>query len=474
MPARKAPLKKPSPLRRIPSVDRLLQHPRGAALAAVHGRDVLVGGLRETLAGLREGLRGGGAPANGGAADPCSPEAILAGAESRIAAALRPRLARAINATGVILHTGLGRAVLAPSALGAIAEEQRGYSLLEVDRATGERSLRETHVAALLRRLTGAEAATVVNNNAGATLLALAALAAGREGIVSRSQLVEIGGSFRMPDVMAAGGCRLVEVGTTNKTYLFDYERAITPQSALLMRVHTSNYRILGFTAAVALEDLVALGRSRGLAVVDDLGSGALVDLSPWGIADEPRVQDSVKAGADVVLFSGDKLLGGPQAGILVGKAEAIGRIRKHPLFRALRVDKLTLTALEATLKLFLDRDRLVREHPTLRMIARDRAALEGDAKRLAGRLGRLSTLEASVAGDASEVGGGSVPALSLPTVVVSVQHRTLGPDALAGRLRANDPPVFARIRKDRLLLDPRTLLEGDADEVVAAFGRIG
>jgi L-seryl-tRNA(Ser) seleniumtransferase len=455
-------------MRGIPSVDQLLKHPAAAGPLASHGREALVSALRAVLQEVRVALGRGG----GGASAP-APEVLLDRASARAAADLRPRLCRAINATGVILHTGLGRAVLAPSALRAVAEEQRGYSLLELDRETGERSEREVHVSALLRRLTGAEAAIVVNNNSGATILALGALAAGREVLVSRGQLIEIGGSFRLPDIMGTSGAKLVEVGTTNKTHLADYERAITPATGLLMRVHSSNYRIVGFTEAVGIEDLVALGKRHHVPVLDDIGSGAMVDFARWGLLDEPRVHDSVRAGADVILFSGDKLLGGPQAGILAGREEVIRRIRKHPLFRALRVDKLRLTALESTLKLFLDPDRLMQEHPVLRMIAKGREALAAEAARLAERLRAVPGLEVEVVEDASEVGGGSVPGLSLPTSAVSVRHRELRPDEVTGRLRANTPPVFARIRKDRILLDPRTLLEGEAEEIAAAMAQL-
>jgi L-seryl-tRNA(Ser) seleniumtransferase len=409
------PARRESPLRGIPSVDQILKHPAASAPLAACGRESLVGALRDVLQEVRDALSRGGKPE----APSLAPEALLDRAAARASAELRPRLCRAINATGIILHTGLGRAVLPPAALRAIADEQRGYSLLEVDRGTGERTEREVHVSALLRRMTGAEAAIVVNNNSGATMLALSALAAGREVVVSRGQLIEIGGSFRLPDIMQTSGAKLVEVGTTNKTHLADYERAITPATGLLMRVHSSNYRIVGFTEAVGLGDLVALGKKHNIPVLDDIGSGAMVDFARWGLEDEPRVHDSVKGGADVTLFSGDKLLGGPQSGILVGKAEVIRRIRKNPLFRALRVDKLTLTALEATLKLFLDPDRLLQEHPTLRMIAKGREALASEAARLAERLRAVPGLEVEVIEDASEVGGGSVPGLSLPTSAV-------------------------------------------------------
>jgi len=453
-------------LRRIPSVDQLVASPAGAALVREHGRDPVVDAVREELEGVRARLKGGGA-ASLEAAD------LLAGAVARMRARQSPKLCRVINATGVILHTGLGRAVLSKAAMDAIASEQRGYSLLEVDRETGERSIREVHVAELLRRITGAEAATVVNNNAGATLLALATLARGKEVIVSRGQLVEIGGSFRIPDVMEQSGCRLVDVGTTNKTYIGDYERKIGPETALLLRVHTSNFRIMGFTHSASLEELIALGRKRQVPVMDDLGSGAFVDMALFGIQGEPGVQDSVKAGADVITFSGDKLLGGPQAGLLVGSQKWIGAIRKNPLFRALRIDKLTLTALEATLKLYLDRDRLMKELPTMAMLGMTPDEGERRALELAAKLKKVPDLKVEILDDSSEVGGGSVPAHLLPTKVVAVRHAKRSLDSLSAALRAGTPCIFARVQRDRLLFDVRTLLEGDADDIAAAVARL-
>ena len=453
-------------LRKIPKVDVLLAHPGAQPLIAEAGREFFLSCLREATDELRDRLRAGETL-------PVDETALLARAAERVAAKNAPKLRRAVNATGVILHTGLGRAVLPKAALDAIAAEQKGYSLLEVDRASGERSIREVHVAGLIREIAGAEAATVVNNNAGATLLALAALAKGREVIVSRGQLVEIGGSFRIPDVMAESGCSLVDIGTTNKTYLSDYEKAITERTALLLRVHTSNYRIVGFTHSATLEELVALGKKRGLPVMDDLGSGAFVDLSPYGVLDEPPVQASVAAGADVVTFSGDKLLGGPQAGILVGRKETIEKIRRHPLFRALRVDKLTLTALEATLKLYLDRDRLLRELPTLRMIAMGLPECERRALALAAKLKPIAGLGVEILDDASEFGGGSVPTQRIPTKVVAVRHATIGLDALSEKLRRGEPCVFASVRHDRVLLDVRTLQEGEDAEIAASLARI-
>ncbi|MBI4566575.1 MAG: L-seryl-tRNA(Sec) selenium transferase [Planctomycetes bacterium] len=456
--------------RRLPSVDQVVGSPAGQAMVREHGREPVVEGVREELGALRARLRGTGQAASGKVLEPSS---ILAGALQRLQARQAPKLCRVINATGVILHTGLGRAVLPRTALDTIASEQAGYSLLEVDRDTGARTIRETHVVELLKRLTGAEAATVVNNNAGATMIALATLAQSREVIVSRGQLVEIGGSFRIPEVMEMSGARLVEVGTTNKTYIQDYERAIKPETALLLRVHTSNFRVIGFTASASLEELVALGRKHGLPVMDDLGSGVLVDLAPFGILDEPGVVDSVKAGADVVTFSGDKLLGGPQAGLLVGTSRWIGAIRKNPLFRALRVDKLKLTALEATLKLYLDRDRLARELPTLAMIAMSPEEIERRALDLAARLKSVPALSVEILDDASEVGGGSVPAHMIPTKVVAVRHARRSLESLAAALRAHTPCIFARVQRERVLFDVRTLLEGEGAEIAAALVRI-
>ncbi len=452
-------------LRKIPQVDAILSAPCAASLIAQGGRELAADCIREVLADLRTRLKAGGeAEFDEGS--------ILASALERLAARQAPRLCRAINATGVILHTGLGRAVLAPAALAAIASEQKGYSLLEVNRASGERSSRDLHVSELLVGLTGAEAAAVVNNNAGAVLLALATLAKGREVVVSRGQLVEIGGSFRIPDVMKQGGAKLVEVGTTNKTHLADYEGAITEKTALLLRVHTSNFRVVGFTHAPSLEELAALARQRGLRVMDDLGSGSLVDLAPYGITGEPAVQASVRAGVDVVTFSGDKLLGGPQAGILVGKKDVIEKVRRSPLYRALRVDKLKLTAMEATLKIYLDPGRLRRELPTLRMIAMTAAECGEQALALAAKLGGIPGLSVEVLDDSSEVGGGSVPAQQIPTKVVAVRHETLSLESLAEKLRRGRPCVFCRVQRGRALFDVRTLQEGEDAELAAALRR--
>jgi L-seryl-tRNA(Ser) seleniumtransferase len=453
-------------LRRIPKVDAVLAHPGAQPVIAEAGRGLFASTLGQVLDALRARLRAG-EPA------PVDIPSVLAAVRERLAVRRAPRLCRAVNATGVILHTGLGRAVLPKAALDAVAAEQKGYSLLEVERGTGERSIRETHVVELLREITGAEAATVVNNNAAATLIALATLAKDREVVTSRGQLVEIGGSFRIPDVMKQSGAQLVEVGTTNKTHLADYENAVTERTALLLRVHTSNYRIIGFTHFPSLEELVALGRKRGIPVMDDLGSGAFIDLSPFGVADEPTVQSSVGAGSDVVTFSGDKLLGGPQAGLIVGRKDSVSRIRKNPLFRALRVDKLKLTALEATLKLYLDRDRLFRELPTLRMISMTLDECERRALALAALLQGPAGLSVEILDDASEFGGGSVPTQQIPTKVVAVRHASIALPALAERLRRGEPCVFARVQRERVLLDVRTLQDGEDAEIAASLRRL-
>jgi L-seryl-tRNA(Ser) seleniumtransferase len=453
-------------LRRLPRVDAVLAHPGAGPLVAESGRELVTACVRETLAALRSVLLSGREIA-------VDETIVLARVRGLLEARNAPRLRRAVNATGIILHTGLGRAVLPRAALDALTAEQRGYSLLEVEREGGERSLRETHVADLVKELTGAEAATVVNNNAGATLLALGALAKGREVVASRGELVEIGGSFRIPDVMRESGCTLVEVGTTNRTHLADYEAAIGPATALLLRVHASNFRIVGFTHAPTLAELVELGRRRGLPVMDDLGSGALVDLSEFGVRGEPVVRASLEAGADVVTFSGDKLLGGPQAGFLAGRKETVAKIRRHPLFRALRVDKLALTALEATLKLYRDRERVLREVPVLRMIAMPPEEREARGSDLASRLQGIPGLAVELLDDSSELGGGSAPAQPLPTKVAALRHDALSPGELASRLRLGEPCVFTRVQRDRVLLDVRTLLDGEAAEIAASLRRI-
>jgi L-seryl-tRNA(Ser) seleniumtransferase len=401
---------------------------------------------------------------------------VLGAARRRIARRRDPGCVRVVNAAGVVLHTNLGRAPLPPAALEALARHGRGYQLLAADRETGERAPRERHVEALFRRLTGAEAATVVNNNAAATLVVLAAMARGREVIVSRGQLVEIGGAYRIPEVMAQSGAILREVGTTNRTHLKDYENAIHERTALLLRVHTSNYRVEGFSKEVPLEDLVTLGQAYGVPVADDLGSGALVPLVAHGLpGDEPLVSASVQAGADLVTASGDKLIGGPQMGIVVGKRESVARVRADPFYRALRCDKLGLIAMEATLRLFLDGHRLAQTHPTFALLSAAPAALEARARELAARLGTLPAardgrLRLGVERAHDAVGAGSLPTVELPGWAVRVEARGVEAGELARRLRAGPVPVFTTVHDGAVHLHVRTLLPGDEDDVHAAL----
>ena len=385
--------------------------------------------------------------------------------------ASRPHFRRVINATGVVVHTNLGRSLLAPQAMEAVAEACTHYSNLEFSLDTGQRGSRYAHVEKLLCRLTGAEAALVVNNNAAAVLLMLDTLAKGREVVVSRGQLVEIGGSFRIPDVMAKSGALLREVGATNRTHPHDYERAIGPETAALLKVHTSNFRIIGFHKEVGLQELVALGARHGLPVLEDLGSGNLFDFTPFGLGHEPTVQEAVAAGAAVVTFSGDKVLGGPQAGIIVGRGEYIDPIKKNPMNRALRIDKMTLAALEATLRLYLDPEMARREIPTLRMITATAQELRRQAARLARALRRAlgSNAEVTLISGASRVGGGAYPEQDLPTTLVGVrpQGTEVGVETLRDNLLETDPPLVGRIEHDAFCLDPRTL--SGAEHALAA-----
>jgi len=424
-------------LRDLPSVDRLLAEeplasaPRALATAAA----------RTALEHARTAIRAGAEPGD-----------VVESARGELGRLRTPSLKRVLNATGVIVHTNLGRAPLASAALAHVVEVAGGYSNLELDLTAGTRGSRQDHVADALRRLTGAEAALVVNNNAAAVLLALAALAEGREVIVSRGELVEIGDGFRIPDVLARSGARMVEVGTTNRTRADDYERAIGPETAAILRVHQSNYRIVGFTAAVPTRELAQLAKRAGLPLVDDLGSGALHELG-----DEPTAAASLAAGADLVCFSGDKLLGGPQAGIVVGRAELVERLRRHPLQRALRADKLTLAALEGTLALLADPDRARAEIPVVRMLDEPLQEVRARAERLAALVG--GEVEETVA----RVGGGALPLAELPSAACAVE------EALATPLRLGDPPVVGIVRDGRLLLDARTLTETEVDLTAAA-----
>jgi len=429
-------------LRDLPSVDELAADER---LATAAPRPLLVAAARSALERAREEIRAGADPGD-----------LVGRVESELAAARTPRLRRVINATGVIVHTNLGRAPLAGDALDRVATVAAGYSNLEYDVGEGARGSRQDHIAPILRRLTGAEAALVVNNNAGAVLLALAALAEGREVLVSRGELIEIGDGFRIPDVLARSGARLREVGTTNRTRAADYERAVGPETALLLRVHQSNFRVVGFTEQPRLEELVRIGRAHGIPVVDDLGSGVLVELEG-----EPSARDALGAGADLACFSGDKLLGGPQAGIVVGRADLVEKLRRHPLQRALRADKLTLAALEATLALYLDPERAAREIPVLRMLGEPLETVRTRAERLAELVG--GEVEQTV----GRVGGGALPLAELPSFVCAVEEE------LGAPLREGEPPVIGILRDGRLLLDCRTLTDEEVDEVAAAVATV-
>ncbi|HET9554183.1 MAG TPA: L-seryl-tRNA(Sec) selenium transferase [Anaeromyxobacteraceae bacterium] len=455
--------------RKLPKADRLLAAADRAGFVARLGHEPVMAAVRAELEGRRRAVLGGA---------PCPPaEAIEAALLARLADEGRGSLRRVVNATGVVIHTNLGRSPLSAATARAMAAAAEGYSNLEYDLAAGARGDRYHHAAGALGRLTGAEAAVAVNNCASAVLLSLAALSAARpsgeapgdgppEVIVSRGQLVEIGGGFRIPDVLRRSGAALVEVGTTNRTYARDVEEAITPRTRAVLAVHRSNFRLDGFVAEPSLEELVELGRRRDLWVVSDLGSGTLLPTAPYGLGDEPTVQSQVRAGADLVCFSGDKLLGGPQAGLLVGRAAAVVRVKRHPLLRALRLDKVTIAGLAATLAHY-ERGEALTELPIWRAIARPLAELEASARGWLEALGPEAP-GARVRPSTSAVGGGTLPGETLPTAVLAVP--TGEPDALLARLRRADPPVVARIEEGEVVLDPRTVQPGEDGWVVAAL----
>ncbi len=445
-----------NPLRHLPAMDRLLSHPNAADLLTNYGRESVREALRVALDAARQWIRqGGSAP---------QMEELIAAATSYLRARQTPTLRAVINATGVILHTNLGRAPLSESAQQAMLSVAAGYSTLEYDIEEGKRGKRDNHVEPLVAAITGAEAALVVNNNASALLLILSTLAQGKEVVISRGQLIEIGGGFRVPDVMLNSGAKLVEVGTTNRTHLDDYVQAISPQSALLMRAHASNFKQIGFTEQPELTDLASLARDRGIHSLDDLGSGALLDTAPYGLAHEPMVQESVKAGFDLVAFSGDKLLGGPQAGIIAGRAELITRLKRHPLARAVRIDKLSLAALFATLDHYRRGDALT-HIPIWQMITMDLNTIRSRAEAWAAQIG------GEVVPGESAIGGGSLPGETLPTFALALHSER--PDEVASHLRRQATPVIARIVRDRVLLDPRTVLPGQDGEVVRALAAV-
>ncbi len=459
-------------LRKLPSVDTLIGKTTGSPEFADTPRAVVIDAIRKSVEELRQAIQ---ADPDGFSETRLAPEAIDRRIEQKIRAAMAENLVSLVNATGVVVHTNLGRSLLAKDAIRHMTDISERYSNLEFDLESGKRGSRYTAVEDILCEISGAEAAMVVNNNAAAVLLALDTLARDREVIVSRGELVEIGGSFRIPDIMAKSGGILHEVGTTNRTHPRDYEQAINENTGLLLKVHTSNYAIVGFSASVGLAGLVDMGKRRGLPVMEDLGSGTFVDFSRYGLMKEPTVQESVRAGADVVTFSGDKLLGGPQGGLLVGSAAVMDRIKKNPLTRAFRIDKLTLAALESTLRLYRDEAKAVREIPTLRMLTCSAGEIEQRAEALRERIGLIDPrrITAEPVDSISRAGGGSFPLLEIPTTCVSIRVSGLSASGIDRLLRTGSPPVIGRIESERYLLDARTIADDEIKWIEKAIGRI-
>lgn len=455
-------------LQKIPSVDALLKDPDLDSIIAEVGRKVVADSIRQAVDEVRQLL----------IAEPKSKmdetairQQIIADTINHIKAVTSPYYRRVINATGIILHTGFGRAVLPAQALRQIQDELSGYSLLQLDTSTGKRSKRDGRIEQLLQLLTGAEAATVVNNNAAATSIVLNTVAEGKEVIVSRGQLVEIGGSFRLPDVMAFSGAKLVEVGTTNKTHPRDYVNAITENTAAILRVHPSNYKIQGFSSEVSLDELVEIAHSNELIMIDDVGAGALIDFSQFGFEPEPTLTESISKGADVVTSSADKLIGASQGGIILGRAELIEAIRKNQFARIVRVGKLTLVALEATLKLFLDESMALSHVPTLQMLRREASEIARKAERLASQLSKsISNSSVTTTPGFSQMGSGSLPTQNLATTLAAIRPKKISAEALAKQLRQYSTPIFTRIQNDQVLIDPRTLLDGDDKILIKAL----
>lgn len=455
----------PNPLRNIPSVNELLDSPPLRKLVDRASHSVVVSGVRDFLDNLRSEVQTAATDMK-----LPTPTELAERIAQWIVDEERPPLRPVINATGILLHTGLGRAPLAEPAITAIADVAREYASVEIDLATGKRSSRQVAVERLLQKIFGCDAATVVNNNAGATLLTLAALAAEKEVVVSRGQLVEIGGSYRLPDVMQTSGAVLREVGTTNKTRINDYEEAIVPETAALMHVHTSNFVVQGFSESTSLEELITLARKRHLHVIDDIGSGALWDFSRYGVTGEPQPQASIRAGADVVLFSGDKLLGGPQCGIILGKRDLVQKINRHPLARALRVDKITLAALAATLRLYQDPNQAEQTIPLLMLLSAPAENLKNRAERLAPQLADATAIAAAdVVESNTYLGGGSMPNQHIPTCCIALQPANESVDSLAAKLRNGLPAVCGRVQNDALLIDLRTVFPRQDSQIVQA-----
>jgi len=459
-----------NPFKNIPSVSELLESEPLKKVVDKVSHNVVVTEVRSFLDNLREDIRDATSDVNLPA-----PKDLAEKIAEWIETDQQPKLRPVINATGIMLHTGLGRAPLPDEAIQEIVSIASGYASVEVDLESGNRSQRVQSVTKLLCEVTGAEAAAIANNNAGATMLTLAALGCGKEIIVSRGHLVEIGGSYRLPDVMTVSGATLREVGTTNKTRIADYENAIDETTGALMRVHTSNYIINGFTQEASLRELISAGKEHNIPVIDDIGSGALVDFSKYGIEGEPMARDSIAAGSDVVLFSGDKLLGGPQAGIIVGKKKYINMITKHPMMRALRVDKITLAALAATLKLYRDEATAESSVPLLALLSASVDNLKNRAERLAPQLQAVDCVaEAEPAAGECFLGGGSVPTQRVDTYCVAIRPSGLSIDALAKALRTGEHPVFPRVQQDRLWIDLRSVFPKQDSQIVDAFNAVG
>lgn len=450
----------------LPAVDELLKSSDGSQWLSSYPRKIVLQGIREILASTRKAIIDGKSPDT-------SSKILFGQIHERISKLSSYSLLPVINATGIVIHTNLGRASLSEKVLRNVLSIGSGYSNLEYDLETGKRGKRHVHTKKLLKQITGAEDALIVNNNAAAVLLCLNTIARGKEVIVSRSELVEIGGSFRVPDVMTASNAVLREVGTTNKTHRYDYQKALNSNTGLILKVHQSNYKIIGFTDDVKIEDLVAIGKKSRIPVMFDLGSGCLLDLKPYGIRFEPSVQEIVKSGVDLVSFSGDKLLGGPQGGIIVGKKKYIEKIQKNPLARALRIDKLTIAAFEATLMEYMDTERAKKELPVLRMLFQNEDSLRARARRIATGLRKsVSNAEISVIRDSSKAGGGSLPEAEFPTFAVSLKPKATSVNELESRLRQCSPPVIARIKGNSLILDARTIRSQEIKPLVTSVAQ--
>jgi L-seryl-tRNA(Ser) seleniumtransferase len=456
-------------LRQLPGVDYLIELAKKEAFFKRIPQSVVAGSIRSVISVKRQAILNGDPSVNKSS---LSDSRMIDALKKAVNIAMTPNLRRTINATGVVVHTNLGRSLLAPEAIENLLTVAGRYSNLEYDLSIGKRGSRYSSVEDLICEISGAEAALAVNNNAGAVLLCLETIARGKEVIVSRGELVEIGGSFRVPDVMAKSGGILKEVGTTNRTHLRDYENAIGPNTGLLLKVHTSNYSVVGFTAEVALRDLVELGAANGLPVMEDLGSGTFIDFSKYGLLKEPTVQESVIAGTDVISFSGDKLLGGPQAGIIIGKKAVIDMIKKNPLTRALRIDKLTLAALESTLRLYRDEEKASRIIPTLHMIMLPLEEIQKRAQRLAGELKKIGDrrMHIRLLKRSSKTGGGALPLMELPSLCVGVKIEGISPNNLEKMMRSHEPPIIARIEDDLYIMDPRTIQEDEFATIETAF----